>query len=520
MSPNKPEKRHGPFKLNRRGVRLFYDIHSWLGILGGMVLFICCFSGTLALFEHELFDWEKPQIRFAATGEMLGFDQLFERAQERLGTDKDMFVMLPNEHMRGLQARVFEDGHVEKIFLDPYTGVVVEGSGGTAFEFLTHLHTDLHLPRPFGRYLVGFLGIFMLMSLISGVMAHPKALQQLFLLRWRPRMRLTLSDLHKQLGIWGLAFGLVMAFTGAVIGLLGLFAPVMVLSAFGGDVGKATEAFSGPNSKPTGTAAEMLSIGSLIDRAEQQHPDFVVQSVFVRHWGDESAEVALNLDREPYRQLTAGETHRVSLVDGTTLHVSAFTERGVGTRLFGAVQPLHYGLFGGLGLKLLYFALGIALSLGIVTGSMIWLERRKPSRTVEPQLKGQYFWLGRLHLGVCLGLVVASALALAAGRFQPSKVEPVFWLSWLALLIIAYGVRNAFAYARVGGFATAAILGAIALGDLMGSTRTETTVQVNLVLMALGLLMASAAALSPKQAPGAKISRPPIVAGDMAESQG
>ncbi|MEM8995403.1 MAG: PepSY-associated TM helix domain-containing protein, partial [Acidobacteriota bacterium] len=422
-------KRLGPFKLRLSTVERFYDLHSWIGAVGGLVLFICAFSGTLALFERDLLAWERPAVRLAPGGaERMAVDPLLERARARLGNDKDLFVVLPSADGARLHARSLDGGDVEEVFVDPYSGAVVDGeSGHTAFEFLTHLHTDLHLPRPIGRYLVGLLGVVLMMSLISGAMAHPKVIKDLFLLRWRPSLRLTASDVHKQVGVWGLVFGMVIAFTGAVIGLLGLIAPLMVLSAFGGDVGEATEAFSGPRFDAVGRPAEMLPVGPLVAEVEEQRPGFKTTSLLFEHWGDEAAEVAIILDRSPYRQLTAGETHRVSLVDGTTLYASSFTERGLGARLFGAMQPLHYGRFAGLGLKLLYFVSGLVLSLGILTGSMIWLERRRSAA----RGKDRYFWLGRLHLGVSLGLVAASALAVAAGRFAPNVIEPAFWSAWL-----------------------------------------------------------------------------------------
>ena len=49
-------KKVGPFLLSSDSVRRFYDLHSWAGILGGLALFVCVYSGTLALFERELVD--------------------------------------------------------------------------------------------------------------------------------------------------------------------------------------------------------------------------------------------------------------------------------------------------------------------------------------------------------------------------------------------------------------------------------------------------------------------------------
>ncbi len=493
-------KTYGPFKLSRRSYLLSYDIHSWIGIIGGLVFFICCFSGTLALFERELIVWENPDARTEVQGEGLGVDELYRKALAGLPAERGaIFVELPTPWNGTFHLRASAEGRLHKVYLDPESGESIDSADTTAFAFLTHLHTDLHLPRPFGRYLVGLIGVFMMMALIAGVMAHPNIFKEAFSLRVRRSLRLTFADLHKQLGVWGLVFGMAISFTGALIGLVGIIAPVMVLSAFGGDVQKATEAFSGPTARPSGISAQMRPIGSLIEEVEGRHPDYAVRSMSVRYFGDENAEVAFNLESKDHDRLLSGETHRVSLVTGESVHVSTFGDRGLGTRIFGAVQPVHYGLFGGMGLKLLYFVSGIALSLLIATGSIIWLERRQQSTAGADDRRPRYFWLGRLTTGVCLGLVLASVVAIAFGRFAPVGVEPVFWCTWSLAIVAAFVAPSSYISIRIGGFATAAVLAAVAIADLsMSKTLTPHVVQVDLVLLALALSSAAATTFVPK----------------------
>ena len=57
-------------------------------------------------------------------------------------------------------------------------------------EFIGELHMQLHLPRRWGKYLVGLTGVALLSSLISGLLSHPRILKDAFALRWGGSSRL------------------------------------------------------------------------------------------------------------------------------------------------------------------------------------------------------------------------------------------------------------------------------------------------------------------------------------------
>ncbi len=68
--------------------RLFNDIHLWLGIGSGIILFIVCLSGTILTFEHEIIeriDYQKYHVNTAGNLPVLSSDILVSKVEKELG---------------------------------------------------------------------------------------------------------------------------------------------------------------------------------------------------------------------------------------------------------------------------------------------------------------------------------------------------------------------------------------------------------------------------------------------------
>ena len=53
-------------RINANYRARLYAVHSWSGILFGLLLYAVSFSGVTALFHDELFQWERPEVRQGA----------------------------------------------------------------------------------------------------------------------------------------------------------------------------------------------------------------------------------------------------------------------------------------------------------------------------------------------------------------------------------------------------------------------------------------------------------------------
>ncbi|MEM6701321.1 MAG: PepSY-associated TM helix domain-containing protein [Acidobacteriota bacterium] len=506
-------KKVGPFGISKRQYKLHYDLHSWTGIVAGLVIFVVCLSGSVAIVEHELATWEQPELRLEPASNPQPIGDLValamaevdpraraepspapgeEGGEEAQRTDSRVFLELPSESHPTLSASFFEDGKWHYKHWDPANGEQIE-VGESALSFHTGLHTHLQLPV-IGRMLVGFAGLFLMISIISGVAAHPQLVREIFLLRWRPSLRMSFSDLHKQVGTWSLLFGGMLSFTGALLGLFTLFAPVMVLSAFGGDLDKAVEAFSGKSQEFVGETADMLPIGPLVEDFEAQHPGYEVSRLVLTHYGDQAAEITLDLAEAPQRTLDAPESHRLSLVTGETLYVQTFNGRGIGARLMSLTSLLHFGTFGGGFLKLLYFVSGLLLTLCVGSGLYLWLERRRRERA---DLRS-FQILERLILGVCIGQVLATCVSIGAARVSGLQAATVFFAVWVGYVALLFAVPRLRFMVRAGGLASAAALGGIAAYDLVTADFWFVrSLPVDASLLVLAVLLAACFAFVP-----------------------
>ncbi len=411
----------------------FYDIHSWTGLVMGLFLFAICFSGTVALFYHEMKPWEAPDHRLPITDTPPPIDALLADAIARSGGDVEpaITIRLPEAYEPGV--RIFLEtegpagGHVHHDHLyDPATGDHLGAPAEGAGRFLLRLHTDLHLPSPWGRYIVGIAGVIFLVSVVSGVMLHRKILKNLLVFRNDRSVRLAWTDTHNVLGVWGLPFHIMIAFTGVFLGLAGLFLSIVAVASFGGDRDLAIETLAGVPAHAQDRPAAMASLDAVLADARQRQPDGTPTVVRLLHWGDAGAEAHVFMER--YRSLDLVTEHRYRLAEGTWRESWSLGQTP-GGRIYTTFDPLHYGTYagygwGGVALKWLYAVLGLACSVLVATGLMIWIERRRQ------RAPGSHRVVSALVVGGTAGMAVATAAALALHHPLAEAGSRVVIIGW------------------------------------------------------------------------------------------
>lgn len=362
---------------SQRTLNRLFVLHSWAGIVTGLLMFIVCFSGAVVVFKNEIDLWANPSLaQLPRSAEPAPLDTVLAQLLARYPGATIETIALPDTINPSYFAFVRERGAPAntrtKVALRSDTGAVVGPVDSQLGQYLRMLHVFLF----FGpRWIVGFLGVAMLVLIGTGIVIHRKILAELFTQRWGRSFRVVMSDLHKSAGIWGLGFHILIAATGAWMGLAPLFEQGYryVTTSAGAQPPAAA--------RKAATAAEpaaMQSLDALHRAAQQAVPGLETRYLSLRRWGTGTAEAGFTGGISDHLASTA----RVDMnaATGTVKKMLDPRSAGFWSLVNGLMEPLHFGDFGGLALKWLYFILGLTPAFLSASGTLIWLDSRQQRR--------------------------------------------------------------------------------------------------------------------------------------------
>lgn len=368
---------------SQRTLNRLFTLHSWAGIVTGLLMFIVCFSGAVVVFKNEIDLWANPSLaQLPRSDKPASLDVVLTALQARYPGGTVETIALPDAINPSYFAFVRERGAPAntrtKVAVRSDTGAVVGPVDSQLGQYLRSLHVFLF----FGpRWIVGFLGVAMLVLIATGIVIHRKILAELFTQRWGRSFRVVMSDLHKSAGIWGLGFHILIAATGAWMGLAPLFEQGTKYLTTSTATTSTEAAAAKPARKATGDAAApvpMQSLDALYATAQQAVPGLEGRYVSLRRWGTSTAEAGFTGNLSDHLASTA----RVDIHGATGVPKKVHDPRTAGfwSLVNGLMEPLHFGDFGGLALKWLYFFLGMTPAFLSISGTLIWLDARQQRR--------------------------------------------------------------------------------------------------------------------------------------------
>lgn len=411
-------------------VKRALSAHAAIGLLAGALLYIVCLSGTLLVFYEEWQRFEQPtppqMTEIDPDAAQRGMEAMLARETGEPPTTH-FYIDLPLEELP--TTRVITD--TESYHIDAegnLTGTEdIEWSN-----FLYGLHYTLNIPVAQGLVgitIVGILGMLMLALAISGTIAHPKIFRDAFRLRTRHGGGVAMSDWHNRLSVWTLPFGLAISLTGAVIGLGTVGAYATAALSYGGDVDAFYATIWGEEGEPDPAPAPLPNVAGALRYMEANYPEVRPTYVAVHEPGTAGQHVQV-VAEHPQR-LIFGEYYAFDAA-GNFEGTAGLSDGDLGRQAAASNYKLHFGNFGGLPVKLIYFLFGLALTAVSATGTYIWLGKRRRRGIEEPRLRAMW---GAVVWGSPVALAATLAARLAIGHTAPFAA--IFWLLLAALVATA-----------------------------------------------------------------------------------
>ncbi len=433
----------------------FYSLHSWAGILLGLFIYVVSFSGVVALFGDEIISWEDPNLRLAIPETPIAMQSTFDafaKKQQEQGELSFLTFNFPVEtqpYYSAIAGVKTENGaQLVKEKWHPTTAQILPHKEDGLSHWILDFHRKLMLPTTLGRTLVGIAGIVLLVLTVTGILIHGKIIKDFFTLRLTRSDRLKWQDSHKVLGIFGLPFSIMIAFTGAFLGVVTILGPAVALIAFQGNTEALIAKVIGAPLEPAGASARIYSLDTV---AALKHPETGLTPIRVitSNYGDKNARYDVLFP--PIEELTT--YHRMEL-DGTN---GSLIQKGgkpkeitPATRVIDALTPLHYATYGPLWLKAVYAVLGMFLCILVVTGLMLFIERRLHG-SEGGRSKAFYTVVNRTNIGVTMGFPIGTAALFYVDKlYTGQEISRIFWIGTTYFTVAA--AVTLFALSQKNGF--------------------------------------------------------------------
>lgn len=457
-------------------IKKLFTLHSWVGLISGILLFVICFTGAVSVFGHpELRVWGNPDVRNIAKVEAADVERLVNEYAEKVPPVYQEEIIIFPASERGFKnlAILFEShsGIVDEASgensgpmgilyqFNPSTleliskqsgelGDLFENQPGDMADFIVHFHADLHLGEPLGLLITGLLGLTLMISIITGLVIHRKILSQLFTFRLSKSFSLALNDGHKVMGVWGVAFHTTIAFTGAFLGLaLVILVPAAAYVSFEGDQQKLLDTFTTMPEPVIENIYKPTPIALVMEAVPSVNEEVRLNSLIIKGLNDNGATLYANI---------AGGEQVATLIaaydaNGEQTNVYSTFGRldGFSGKILDIMFPLHFGNFGGLFVKLIWGLLGIGTALLPITGLMLWIERGLNTQNSKHS-QATYTIFNRLFVGACAGSVLATCALLPTqilvyqlDSFDTSPyMGPVFFSIWSISIVVGLIVKN------------------------------------------------------------------------------
>ena len=357
--------------MNKKSRDLFwYKTHSWLGLKLSLFLTFILITGTIAVFSLEI-DWLlTPEMRSKeyVSPEQVAWGAAFDSVTEEYSGYELVGIFRLHDSWFSLQGIAITPWQESvRLWLDPLDG---EFLGATSWynvqRFFRSMHRNLMMPERTGTPIVSFMAIPLTISLIAGFIIYKKFWTGFFKRpRFDRKLRVWVGDFHRLAGLWISWFIALIAITSLwyFVEELGGNSPPFPPPA----VRVEERQYSLPENF---TGADL---DAAVGIAIEELPGLQVRRILFPSFSEDPLIIQGDLTATLVRPRANGVY--IDPLNLETLGSYRGEDLNYHTRISEAADPLHFGNFGGITSKIIWFIFGLFMTSMALTGAVIYTKR-------------------------------------------------------------------------------------------------------------------------------------------------
>lgn len=356
--------------------KIIRQLHLWLGLVSGLVVFVVTLSGAILVFEDEIEHLTSRELYFVTPGHArLPLDSLKQQAQSfDPAISLTRVETAPHDAARTALFYGKKDKTTYLIAVNPYTGAVIKGIPEETrfFRVVLRLHRYL-LANEAGKAVTGVSCLIFLVLVITGIVLwwpkRWKYLRQRTAIKWSGSFKRVVWDVHAIGGFYVHLLIFAMAFTGLTWSYKwfnnGIF-----------------QVFDGkpmtPYKVPPNQTIQPAGSGFYEQVYRQANRELPYNGKMVLHF-PATDSLSVSVTKENY---TARIPNIVDFLyyesgSGRLLGKRLYDDQSTGMKVRRAVYPIHTGSIFGWPTKVLALISCLVAASLPVTGLLIWLKGAK-----------------------------------------------------------------------------------------------------------------------------------------------
>jgi uncharacterized iron-regulated membrane protein len=367
--------------MTAKTIRRWSSVHKWTSLVCTAFLLLLCITGLPLVFKDEIDHLLHDEVEAAAVPAgtpKADLDKVVANGLVRHPGQVVQFLIWdrddPGVVMLAIGKSIDADPTKNLIVrVDSHTAGYLDAPDvtGRLTYIVLKLHTDLFAGLP-GKLFLGLMGILFVVAIVSGVVLYAPSMRKVefgTVRHHRPR-RVRWLDLHNLLGVVTVAWALVVGFTGVVNTWADVILKIWQFDQL--------SAMTGPF-KGMPVPQQLNSVEAAVQTAQRAVPGMI--PYFIAYPGTPFTS------NGHYAVFMRGSTPLTSrllkpaLVDASTGRFTDARDMPWYVTALFVSQPLHFGDYGGMPLKIIWAVLDGITVIVLGSGLYLWLRRSPGARS-------------------------------------------------------------------------------------------------------------------------------------------